>query len=171
MGLTTKQETFSRLVALDGLIPSEAYRKAYDTNPINQSSIHEQSSKLMSNNKVKTRINELKETIENEILEKVVWDKQKIIEELSVNVSLGRDTKQLAASNQAIKLIGSAVGNVFEPEVQQVNVTASILHKLPDSVLQQLESMVSIESSNIESSNNDSNAIEGNFTIIDSEDN
>jgi hypothetical protein len=123
----------------------------------------------MSNNKVKTRINELKETIENEILEKVVWDKQKIIEELSVNVSLGRDTKQLAASNQAIKLIGSAVGNVFEPEVQQVNVTASILHKLPDSVLQQLESMGSIESSNIESSNNDSNAIEGNFTIIDSE--
>ena len=146
MKITAKQETFSKLVALDGLNPSEAYRKAYDTNPINQSSIHEQASKLMSNNKVSTRIKELKDTIENEIVSKVVWDKQKIINELSINVELGRETKQLASSNQALKLIGSAVGNVFEPETQQINVTAEILHKLPDSVLQQLESMVSIES-------------------------
>jgi hypothetical protein len=168
MKLTTKQETFSKLVALDGLIPSEAYRKAYDTNPINQSSIHEQSSKLMSNNKVKTRIKELRDTVESEIVSKVVWDKKKIINELSINVSLGRETKQLAASNQAIKLIGSAVGNVFEPEIQQVNGTIEILHKLPDSVLMQLESMVP-ETSNIESGNNDSNAIEGTCTIVDSE--
>jgi len=165
MGLTTKQETFSKLVALDGLIPSEAYRKAYDTNPINQSSIHEQASKLMSNNKVATRINELKATIENEIVSKVVWDKTKIIEELSINVELGRETKQLAASNQAIKLIGSAVGNVFEPETQQINVTAEILHKLPDSVLSQLESMVSIESGI-----NDTTAIDADYKIVDSED-
>ena len=165
MGLTTKQETFSKLVALDGLIPSEAYRKAYDTNPINQSSIHEQASKLMSNNKVATRINELKATIENEIVSKVVWDKTKIIEELSINVELGRETKQLAASNQAIKLIGSAVGNVFEPETQQINVTAEILHKLPDTVLQQLESMVSIESGI-----NDTTAIDADYKIVDSED-
>jgi hypothetical protein len=168
MKLTTKQETFSKLVALDGLIPSEAYRQAYDTNPINQSSIHEQSSKLMSNNKVKTRIKELRDTVESEIVSKVVWDKKKIINELSINVSLGRETKQLAASNQAIKLIGSAVGNVFEPEIQQVNGTIEILHKLPDSVLMQLESMVP-ETSNIESGNNDSNAIEGTCTIVDSE--
>ena len=160
MGLTTKQETFSKLVALDGLIPSEAYRKAYDTNPINQSSIHEQASKLMSNNKVATRINELKATIENEILEKVVWDKTKIINELSINVELGRETKQLASSNQALKLIGSAVGNVFEPETQQINVTAEILHKLPDTVLMQLESMVSIESGI-----NDTDAIDADYRV------
>ena len=169
MGLTTKQETFSKLVALDGLIPSEAYRKAYDTNPINQSSIHEQASKLMSNTKVATRINELKATIENEIVSKVVWDKTKIIEELSINVSLGREKNQLAASNQAIKLIGSAVGNVFEPEIQQVNGTIEILHKLPDSILSQLESMAQ-ESSYIETSNNDTDAIEAvDYKIVDSE--
>ena len=166
MGLTVKQETFSKLVALDGFNPSEAYRKAYDTNPINQSSIHEQASKLMSNNKVSTRIKELKDTIENEIVSKVVWDKTKIINELSINVELGRETKQLAASNQAIKLIGSAVGNVFEPETQQINVTAEILHKLPDTVLQQLESMVSIESGI-----NDTDAIDADYKIVDSEDN
>ena len=165
MGLTVKQETFSKLVALDGFNPSEAYRKAYDTNPINQSSIHEQASKLMSNNKVSTRIKELKDTIENEIVSKVVWDKTKIINELSINVELGRETKQLASSNQALKLIGSADGNVFEPETQQINVTAEILHKLPDSVLQQLESMVSIESGI-----NDTDAIDADYKIVDSED-
>lgn len=164
MKLTTKQELFSKLVALDGLIPSEAYRKAYDTNPINQSSIHEQASKLMSNNKVATRINELKATIENEILEKVVWDKTKIIEELSINVELGRETKQLASSNQALKLIGSAVGNVFEPETQQINVTASILHKLPDSVLSQLEAMAQ-ESSYIEAGDIDTTAIDADYRV------
>ena len=166
MKITAKQETFSKLVALDGFNPSEAYRKAYDTNPINQSSIHEQASKLMSNNKVSTRIKELKDTIENEIVSKVVWDKTKIINELSINVELGRETKQLASSNQALKLIGSAVGNVFEPETQQINVTAEILHKLPDSVLQQLESMVSIESGI-----NDTTAIDADYKIVDSGDN
>ena len=169
MKITAKQETFSKLVALDGLNPSEAYRKAYDTNPINQSSIHEQASKLMSNNKVSTRIKELKDTIENEIVSKVVWDKQKIIEELGINVELGRETKQLASSNQALKLIGSAVGNVFEPETQQINVTASILHKLPDSVLSQLENMAQ-ESSYIEASDIDTTAIDADYKIVDSED-
>ena len=164
MKLTTKQELFSKLVALDGLIPSEAYRKAYDTNPINQSSIHEQASKLMSNNKVSTRIKELKDTIENEIVSKVVWDKQKIINELSINVELGRETKQLASSNQALKLIGSAVGNVFEPETQQINVTASILHKLPDSVLSQLENMAQ-ESSYIEAGDIDTTAIDADYRV------
>ena len=169
MGLTAKQETFSKLVALDGFNPSEAYRKAYDTNPINQSSIHEQASKLMSNNKVSTRIKELKDTIENEIVSKVVWNKTKIIEELGINVELGRETKQLASSNQALKLIGSAVGNVFEPETQQINVTAEILHKLPDSVLSQLENMAQ-ESSYIESGINDTDAIDADYKIVDSED-
>ena len=84
---------------------------------------------------------------------------------MSINVELGRETKQLASSNQALKLIGSAVGNVFEPETQQINVTAEILHKLPDSVLQQLESMVSIESGI-----NDTTAIDADYKIVDSED-
>ena len=79
---------------------------------------------------------------------------------MSINVELGRETKQLAASNQAIKLIGSAVGNVFEPETQQINVTAEILHKLPDTVLQQLESMVSIESGI-----NDTDAIDADYRV------
>jgi len=156
MKLTAKQETFSKLVALDGLNPSEAYRQAYDTNPINQSSIHEQASKLMSNNKVKTRIKELSEAV----TDKMIWNKAEIMKQLAINVEASRNVNQFAASNQALKLLGSAVGNVFEPETQQINVTAEILHKLPDTVLQQLESMVSIESGI-----NDTGAIDADYRV------
>ena len=156
MKLTAKQETFSKLVALDGFNPSEAYRKAYDTNPINQSSIHEQASKLMINNKVSTRIKELSEAV----TDKMIWNKAEIMKQLAINVEASRNVNQFAASNQALKLLGSAVGNVFEPETQQINVTAEILHKLPDSVLQQLESMVSIESGI-----NDTTAINADYRV------
>ena len=156
MKLTAKQETFSKLVALDGFNPSEAYRKAYDTNPINQSSIHEQASKLMSNNKVSTRIKELSEAV----TDKMIWNKAEIMKQLAINVEASRNVNQFAASNQALKLLGSAVGNVFEPETQQINVTAEILHKLPDTVLQQLESMASIEAGI-----NDTDAIDADYRV------
>ena len=83
---------------------------------------------------------------------------------LSINVSLGRENgaKQLAASNQAIKLIGSAVGNVFEPEIQQVNGTIQILHQLPDTVLEQLEAMVAVPVPIV-----DADAIEADYSIIE----
>ena len=160
MGLTVKQELFSKLVALDGLNPSEAYRQAYDTNPINQSSIHEQSSKLMSNNKVTTRIQELKEAVTS----KLVWDKARIINELSVNVDLGRETKQLAASNQALNLIGKAVGSVFEPDTVAVTGTVSVIHGLSDAVLDQLASMAS-EPVPID----DTGSIEASYQLLDPE--
>ena len=160
MGLTTKQELFSKLVALDGLNPSEAYRQIYDSNPSNQSSIHEQSSKLMSNSKVSTRIQELKEAVTS----KLVWDKARIINELSVNVDLGRETKQLAASNQALSLIGKAVGSVFEPETVAVTGTVSVIHGLSDAVLDQLASMAS-EPVPID----DTGSIEASYQLLDPE--
>jgi len=141
MGLTTKQELFSKLVALDGLSASEAYRQIYDSNPSNQSSIHEQASKLMSNSKVSTRIEAMKADISEKLASEVVWNKAKIVSELSINVDLGRETKQLAASNQAINLIGKAI-NVFGPDIVAVSGTVSVIHSLSDAQLDQLASMV-----------------------------
>ena len=132
-----------------------------------QQSIYQLASRLSNQVHIRYRINQLTEQISNVAVSKVIWDKTKVIEELSINVSLGRETKQLAASNQAIKLIGSAVGNVFEPEIQQVNGTIEILHKLPDSVLLQLESMVAIP---MPDSIDDSDAIEADYKMVDSED-
>jgi len=160
MALTTKQELFSKLVALDGLNPSEAYRQAYDTNPINQSSIHEQSSKLMSNNKVTTRIQELKEAVTS----KLVWDKARIVSELGFNAEASREANQFSASNRSLELIGKAIGNVFEPDTVAVTGTVSVIHGLSDAVLDQLASMVPEELST-----NDTKAIEADYKLLDSE--
>ena len=159
--LTAKQELFSKLVALDGLNPSEAYRQSYDTNPINQSSIHEQASKLMSNDKVTTRIKELSEAV----TDKLVWNKAEIVNQLAINVEASRNVNQFAASNRSLELLGKAIGNVFEPEIQQVNGTVSVIHSLSDSVLEQLESMVAIPVPIV-----DAAAIEADYSIIEPDD-
>ena len=161
MSLTTKQELFSKLVALDGLNPSEAYRQAYDTNPKLQSSIHEQSSKLMSNDKVATRIKELSEAVTS----KLVWDKAKIVEQLGFNVEASRSVNQFAASNRSLELLGKAVGNVFEPDTIAVSGTVSVIHSLSDDVLDRLVAMGPSEPVPID----DSEAIEAEYKMLDSE--
>ena len=162
--LSNKREAFCRYIAIDGLTASDSYRKAFNSNPINQSSVHEQSSKLLKDNKVATRIEALKADISDKLASEVVWDKARIVSELSINVDLGRETKQLAASNQALKLIGSAVGNVFEPDTVAVSVTGSVLHGLSDAVLEQLASMAS-EPVTID----DTAAIEASFQLLETE--
>ena len=161
MGLTTKQELFSKLVALDGLSASEAYRQIYDSNPSNQSSIHEQSSKLMSNSKVSTRIKELSEAVTS----RLVWDKAKIMEQLGFNVEASRSVNQFAASNRSLELLGKAVGNVFEPDSVAVSGTVSVIHSLSNEVLDQLASMVQEPDAIV----SDSETIEAQYQILDPE--
>ena len=165
--MSNKKESFCRYVA-SGLNPTEAYREAYNVTSDRKSTATEAASRLMKDSNVSAMIESKKVDISDKLASEIVWDRSKIIEELSINVSLGRETKQLAASNQAIKLIGLSVGNIFEPETQQINVTAEILHKLPDSVLSQLEDMVQLESSNIEASIIDTDAIDPvNYSVIE----
>ena len=164
MGLTSKQELFSKLVALDGLSISEAYKQSYDTENMKQDSIYQLSSRLSKQVKITSRIEALKADISDKLASEVVFDKQRIISELHVNMLLGRETKQLAASNQAIKLIGSAVGSIFEPDSVAVSVTGSVLHGLSDAVLEQLAAMAS-EPVPID----DTAAIEASFQILDTE--
>ena len=163
--LTMKQEKFCQLLVTESKTLTDAYIGSYDTSNMKQQSIYQLSSRLSNQVNIRYRINQLTEQISNDSVSKVVWDRSKIIEELSINVSLGRETKQLAASNQAIKLIGSAVGNVFEPEIQQVNGTIQILHQLPDTVLEQLEAMVATPVPIV-----DAEAIEADYSIIEPDD-
>ena len=167
--LSSKRESFCRYIGIDGLTPTEAYRKAFNVTSERKSTASEASSRLMKDSNVTATIEAMKQDISDKLASEVVWNKAKIISELALNMELGRETKQLAASNQAINLIGKAVGSIFEADQQQVNVTAEILHKLPDSVLAKLASLN--ESGNIESGNIDT--IEANsYQIIepDSED-
>ena len=162
--LSNKREAFCRYIAIDGLTASDSYRKAYNSNPINQSSIHEQASKLLRVDKVSTRIEALKLDISEKLASEVVFDKQRIISELHVNMLLGRETKQLAASNQALNLIGKAVGSVFEPDSVAVSGTVSVIHGLSDDILEQLAAMVQ-EPVAID----DTGSIEASYKLLDTE--
>ena len=162
MKLTTKQETFCQLVAIQQYTLTDAYIEAYDTEGMKQDSIYQLSCRLSKQVKVTSRIEALKADISSKLAANVAWDKARIVSELSVNVNLGRETKQLAASNQALKLIGSAVGNVFEPDSVAVSVTGSVLHGLSNEVLDQLAAMAT-EPVTID----DSQAIEAQYQLLD----
>jgi len=139
--LSNKREAFCRYIGIDGLNASDSYRKAFDTDPINQASIHEQASKLLKIDKVSTRIQELKDSVTDRLASEVVWDRSRIISELAINVEASRNVNQFAASSRALELIGKAV-NVFQPETQQVNIAIiETLGRLPDSVLASLEAL------------------------------
>ena len=166
MGLTVKQERFCQLLVTESKTLTDAYIGSYNCNNMKQQSIYQLSSRLSKQVDIRYRINQLMEQISHDAVSKVIWDKQKIIEELSVNVDLGRETKQLAASNQALNLIGKAVGSVFEPETVAVTGTVSVIHGLSDAVLDQLVSMVPEELST-----NDTKAIEADYKLLDSEPN
>ena len=165
MVLSNKRQNFCRYV-VDGLTPTEAYIKAFDVTSERKHTATEAGSRLMKLATIQQQIDTLQSDIRDKLASEVVWNKAKIISELALNMELGRETKQLAASNQAIKLIGSAVGSIFEADQQQISGTVEILHKLPDSVLAKLESLN--ESGNIDTSNIDSmDTIEASYQIIE----
>lgn len=164
MGLTTKQETFCQLVAIQQYTLTDAYIEAYDTEGMKQDSIYQLSSRLANQVKITSRIEALQATITEKLASEVVWNKAKIVSELSINVDLGRETKQLAASNQALSLIGKAVGSVFEPDTVAVSGTVSVIHSLSDAVLEQLAAMAS-EPVTIE----DTGSIEASYKLLEPE--
>ena len=165
MKLSMKRETFCQILTTQSCNPTEAYRKAFNVSSDRKATHTEAASRLMKDSNVVARIEAMKADISEKIASEVVFDKQRIISELHVNMLLGRETKQLAASNQAIKLIGSAVGSIFEPDSVAVSVTGSVLHGLSDDVLEQLAAMASEPVAIV-----DSEAIEAeSYQILDTE--
>ena len=59
--LTEKQERFAQAVALEGMTYSDAYRSAYDTSRMTDKTANEKASLLASQDKIKTRISELRQ--------------------------------------------------------------------------------------------------------------
>ena len=159
--LSNKREAFCRYIAIDGLTASDSYRKAFNSNPINQSSTHEQASKLLRVDKVSTRIQQLKETVET----RLVWNKAEIMNQLTINVEASRSVNQFAASNRSLELLGKAVGNVFEPDSVAVTGTVSVIHSLSNEVLDQLASMVPEPDAIV----SDSETIEASYKLLDTE--
>ena len=168
MKLTDKQCRFADAVSA-GINPTLAYRDIYNIKSDRLATANEASSRLMRNSKVKARIEAVTEAAEAKIASEVAFDKKRIISELALNMELGRETKQLAASNQAIKLIGSAVGNVVELETVAVSGTVELLHKLPDAVLEQLAAMSGPESIDTIDTGSEAAIVEASYSVIEPE--
>ena len=142
MGLTTKQETFCQLVAIQQKTLTDAYIEAYDTEGMKQDSIYQLSSRLANQVKITSRIEALKATVTEKLASEVVWDKAKIVSELAVNVELAREHKQMAASNRSLELVAKVTG-VLTEDTKQLTGTVSVIHSLSDAQLDQLVALAS----------------------------
>jgi len=160
MGLTTKQETFCQLVAIQQKTLTDAYIEAYDTEGMKQDSIYQLSSRLANQVKITSRI----EALKADISDKLVWNKAEIMNQLAINVEASRNVNQFAASNRSLELLGKAVGNVFEAETIAVSGTVSVIHSLSDAQLDQLAALAS-EPVTIE----DTGSIEASYKLLEAE--
>ena len=61
--LTPKQEQFAQAIALENMNLSDAYRSAYNANGMSDKTVNEKASLLAGQDKIRTRIKELRETL------------------------------------------------------------------------------------------------------------
>lgn len=131
MELTAKQEAFCLAVA-KGLTQADAYRSAYNAGSMKPDTIQRNACKLMKDNKVATRVEELRAPVVEKAIEKAAVDKAWVMQRL-VRVSdmgmqaepvvdnegspTGEYKQNLAAANKALELIGKELGMFVDRSV------------------------------------------------------
>jgi len=165
MELTTKQESFCQLVAIQQKTLTDAYIEAYDTDGMKQDSIYQLSCRLSKQVKITSRIEALQATITDKLASQIVWNREKIVSELAVNVELAREHKQMAASNRSLELVAKVTG-VLAEETKQVTGTVSVIHSLSNEVLDQLAALGPSEPEPLVS---EAKTIEAQYQILDTE--
>ena len=161
--LTVKQEKFSKLVALDGLSISEAYKQSYNCENMKIDSIYQLSCRLSKQVKITSRIKELSEAVTGEMVANVAWTKERFLKEAESNLIQSRDLGQMNPANSSLQLIGKVTGILEEKPTNQVNIgIIETIGKLPDSVLQALEQMVAVPVPIV-----DADTIEADYSIIE----
>jgi hypothetical protein len=122
VNLTAKQEAFAQGIA-DGLGQADAYRAAYDAEGMKDNTIYPHASKLMKNDKVRTRITELRESVQ----EKQLWSREMSVKALvaayregsgSVKVSAVKELNAMHGYNEPAKL--NISGNMVNRIQRQV---------------------------------------------------
>lgn len=124
--LTPKQELFCQTYVKTGNA-SEAYRTAYNASKMKDTTINEKSSRLLKEYKISTRVNFLR----NKVEEKHDLTKDKIINRLKEIIfaqeQLGVDKIDLTAMNKAIDTVNKMLG-YNEPD--KVEHSGSLNHSL-----------------------------------------
>ena len=146
MKLSNKREAFCQLVALQGMNPTQAYREAYNVTSDRKRTSTENASRLMKDSNIEQRISNLKDTLIDRIVTDTAWTREKFIVEAENNLNQSRELNQMNPANQSLQLIGRVTGILEDKPNNQINIgIVETLGRLPDSVLQQLESMTGTE--------------------------
>ena len=146
MKLSYKRETFCQLVELQGMNPTQAYRSAYNVTSDRKRTATENASRLMKDDDIQQRISNLKDTVIDKIVTDTAWTREKFIVEAENNLNQSRELNQMNPANQSLQLIGRVTGILEDKPTNQINIgIVETLGRLPDSVLQQLESMTGSE--------------------------
>ena len=146
MKLSNKRETFCQLVALQGMNPTQAYREAYNVTSDRKRTSTENASRLMKDSNIEQRISNLKDTVIDRIVTDTAWTKERFITEAENNLNQSRELNQMNPANTSLQLIGRVTGILEDKPNNQINIgIVETLGRLPDSVLQQLESMTGTE--------------------------
>ena len=117
--LTPKQEAFARLVA-NGSSYADAYREAYASKGKDQT-VHNESSKLMANQYVSSRVNQLIGQKERALVRKAVTDRELVVGKLRRWTEDGIDPatgeEPTPAQLQAAQLLGRTVALFTDKQV------------------------------------------------------
>jgi hypothetical protein len=96
--LTAKQEAFAQAIA-DGMGQADAYRMAYDAEGMKDNTIYPLASKLMNNNKVATRVSELKALT----ADKQLWTREMSVKGLIQAYRIAQEAKTSTGMTAAVK--------------------------------------------------------------------
>lgn len=110
--LTLKQEKFVQEYLSNGGNATQAYKIAYDSNNMTDKTINENASRMLSNSKIKARLNEYQEETKNRVLYTAEQSFKKLDEILSLALCPdGEDGRlNLQAALKAEELKGRLVG-------------------------------------------------------------
>lgn len=132
--LTAKQEEFVQGI-IKGLSQADAYRAAYNAGNMSDKTIHEKASRLMSEDKIKARVQELREQISSE---NIMTAKERL--ELLTRIARGEEPE---------KIVQFVEGERFEYEIPASLKTRreaiDTMNKMTGEYTQKIEANVSYE--------------------------
>lgn len=135
MNLTPKQEAFAQNIA-SGMTQADAYRAAYSAGQMKDATVWRNASALISNNKVATRVAEIRKPLE----EKQLWTREMSVKALmtafrdgspGVKVSAVKELNLMHGFNAPAKVdISGTIGHTSNMSEEQVDRLAEKLAPL-----------------------------------------
>ena len=107
-----------------------------------QDSIYQLSCRLSKQVKIRSRIEQLRESVTDKLISDLAWTKERFIKEAETNLIQSRESNQMNPANTALSLIGKVTQILEDKPQNQINIgIVETLGKLPDSVLASLEAL------------------------------